>query len=141
LTFHSGETFQGLMPYYFQVLNPNRSLALNYCKWNDNNFGPKEECNQNEENCEDCRVRPIEAIGLIHFTACYKPWWCWFHGNDDLFSNQCRLLIHEWYKARSEMETTWGRSGTGKGAFEKDIFLGFCNQFGQDGYQLIKLPF
>jgi hypothetical protein len=58
------------MPYYFHVLHPGRALELNWCVWNVNNGGVHDrsgECDKRQEICEECRVRPIEDIGLIHF--------------------------------------------------------------------------
>ena len=150
LTFNIATTFQGLIPYYFQILYPGRSLELNYCVWNDNNFSPKQkiietastQCDPYEENCEDCRLRPIEKIGLVHYTICYKPWFCYIpDGNDRIHNKQCRVLLHEWFSARSEMERSWGRAGKGKRRYKVDTFLGFCSRRGLHGYQPIEEPF
>jgi hypothetical protein len=135
------------MPYYFQVLYPGRSLELNYCVWNNNNFPPLQvtpenpsgECASNQEDCEDCRLRPIEEIGLLHFTLCLKPWFCYVHLSEDTLHNEKCLVLHrEWFQSRSSMEKSWGRSGRGKGRFHADTFLGFCTHMGLDGYQQIR---
>jgi hypothetical protein len=146
LMLYQAMTFQGLMPYYFQVLYPGRALELNHCVWNNNNFSPRpgslDNCDPYQEHCEDCRVRPIETIGLVHYTLCYKPWFCYVHdGSDSRFNQQCQLLVHEWFKTRSEMERSWGRTGRGKRRFQMETFLGYCSRLGIKGYQPIEEPF
>jgi hypothetical protein len=96
------------------------------------------------ENCEDCRLRPMEDSGLIHFTGCVKPWLCFIHGGDDIVNNQkCYDFHREWFKARSAMEISLGRSGIGTGTFHSGLFLGYCHsQFDgvHDGYEKLKEP-
>lgn len=137
-------TFQGLVSYYFQIIHPGRAQELNYCVWDNVNIPPLQstpespngKCRTLQETCEDCRLRPIEKMGMIHFTACYKPWFCYVHhGDDSLHNNQCFILQHEWFKARSALEISWGRKGKGTGDFQPDLFLGFCNGWGYDGYR------
>jgi hypothetical protein len=141
------------MPYYFQILHPGRALELNDCVWNNHNYPSREKspddpigkCITRQENCEDCRLRPMEDSGLIHFTVCYKPWLCYSHGGDDLIQNQkCYEFLHEWFKTRSTMEISWGRSGKGTGDFQTDHFFGYCLQHYNgvdDGYQQLKEPY
>jgi hypothetical protein len=126
---------------------------LNSCVWNNNNFLNREKspddpigkCVTRQENCEDCRLRPIEDVGLIHFTLCYKPWFCYVHDGDDSVHNKnCYDFHSEWFKARSAMEISWGRSGIGTGTFHSDLFLGYClsGYNGEDnGYQKLKEPY
>jgi hypothetical protein len=140
------------VPYYFQILYPGRALELNYCIWNDNNYPPiktpkgqpesKGLCTTLQVNCEDCRLRPLEGTGSVHFTACYKPWLCHFHsGNDPIHNAKCHMLLREWFQTRSAMEQSWGRSGQGRGKYETDLFLGYCHDWGLPGYQALEGPF
>jgi lipopolysaccharide biosynthesis glycosyltransferase len=135
------------MPYYFHVLNPGRAVELNWCVWNNMNspsYYTKEndptyrQCYTQQEHCEDCRVRPIEEIALIHFTNCEKPWLCLFFDQDDDY-RLCRYLHREWFKARSGMEVSWGRSGNGTGNLQYDYFFGYCDV--TQGYQSIQKPY
>jgi hypothetical protein len=143
-------TFQGLIPYYFQLLQPGRALELNYCIWNNCNYPPKYatpenpsgECGSNQEDCEDCRLRPIEEIGSVHFTAtCHKPWFCYHHeSGDSLHNEKCGILVREWFKTRSAVEKSWGMSVRHTGTFYPEIFLGYCDGWGYDGYQRLTMP-
>jgi hypothetical protein len=143
-------TFQGLMPYYFHVLHPGRALELNWCVWNNmcspsydtkKNDPNYRECFTQQENCEDCRLRPIEEIGLIHFTFCQKPWLCHSQGTESDEDNLCRSFHHAWFKTRSAMEISWGRSGNGTSDFKYNHFLGYCSAHGKHGYQSIQKPY
>jgi hypothetical protein len=145
-------TFQGLMPYYFQILHPGRALELNWCVWNNmcsptRDKGPKEQdpigkCFTQQDDCENCRARPIEEIGLIHFTVCQKPWLCQLHEKEDVSHTLCRAFHHEWFKARAAMELSWGRSGKGPSAdYHVDHFLGYCKSYGSNGYQKLEKPY
>jgi len=100
------------------------------------------ECVTQQLNCEDCRLRPIERTGSVHFTACYKPWLCHYHGeNDTIHNDKCHVLLGKWFQTRSEMEQSWGRTGRGNGNYLEDLFLGYCNDWGLKGYQRLKEPF
>lgn len=145
-------TFQGLMPYYFQVLYPGRALELNWCIWNNmaspsrdhgnKNQDPVGKCLTRQEDCEDCRARPLSDIGLIHFTVCQKPWLCYLHGSDDLAHRLCHDMHHAWFAARAAMEVSWGRPGNGTHhKYYPDHFLGYCRSHGASGYQRIAKPY
>lgn len=129
---HADFTFQGLVPYYFQILYPGRALELNYCIWNDNNYLPiktpkghteaKGQCTTLQENCEDCRFRPLEGTESVHFTACYNPCLGHFHiGNDPIHNAKFHALLHEWFQTRSALEQSCGRSGHGQREYENRI--------------------
>jgi hypothetical protein len=138
--FRTDLTFQGLMPYYFQVLYPGRALELNWCVWDNmcvpsEYFDPRLEqpvgtCYSLQAVCENCSSRPITEIGLIHFTECGKPWRC-----QKPDQNSCCWNFHNaWFKTRSAMEQEWGRSGAGPSTFEMGLFLGYCSSYGSVGY-------
>ena len=149
--FYGSMTFQGIMPYYYNVLHPGEAVELNRCIYNQMCDNPRTgktkndavsgECRTNEEECEDCRERPIEDIVTTHYTVCQKPWWCLSHGQDRLQHRLCRKLTHEWYKVRSELEKSWGRSGKGPGHYETDVFFGYCESGGKKGYIPITKPY
>lgn len=99
------------------------------------------ECRTGQEDCEDCRSRPLEDVVTVHYTLCQKPWWCLPHDEGIIQKRLCRKLTHEWYKVRSELEKSWGRSGEGPGEWEKDHFFGYCKSRGKNGYVRIEEPY
>ena len=145
-------TFQGLMPYYFQILYPDRALELNWCRYN-NMCSPSYDTKKNEptvkicmtqqEHCEDCRLRSIQNISLIHFTVCQKPWLCQLHSGKSDEQKLCSAFHREWFKVRSMMEQSWGRSGVGpaKNNYHHDQFYGYCKSYGQHGYIPLQKPY
>ena len=148
--FWGGQTFQGLMPYYFQVLHPGRAVELNWCTFN-NMASPSRDggvvddkphgtCFTNQETCEDCRSRPIDQVVSTHFTVCQKPWNCMRLQKDILQMRLCRQFHHAWFQARSELEQSWGRSGWGEYSVEREHFFGFCKKNGLQGFTLIVQP-
>ena len=150
--FWGAMTFQGLIPYYFQVLHPNRAVELNWCVWNnmcspsrdkgvDSQDQPAGDCFTQQENCEDCRNRPVTDVALTHFTVCQKPWLCHGHDQNKIASRLCRDLHHAWFEMRSSMEISWGRSGWGTGLWNRDHFRGYCSSYGKAGYQAIEKPY
>ena len=151
--FWGAMTFQGLIPYYFQVLHPGRAVELNWCVWNnmcspsrdkgvdEDKDEPVGECLTQQENCEDCRLRPVTDIALTHFTVCQKPWTCQRMAQNIITQRLCRDLHHAWFETRSAMEKSWGRSGSGSGNVDKEHFNGFCTSVGKRGYEAIKKPY
>jgi hypothetical protein len=149
--FWGAMTFQGLMPTYFQILHPGTAVELNWCVW-DNMASPSrerkivddkptEECFTQQDNCEDCRNRPIEEVALTHFTVCQKPWLCMAWKQDAMTDRMCRAFHHAWFQERSAMEQSWGRTGFGDGTWERDHNFGNCHRFGEKGYRKIALPY
>jgi hypothetical protein len=149
--FWGGQTFQGIMPYYYHILHPVQSIALNWCTFNNMgspsrndgivNDQPRGACYTGADECEDCRARDISSVALVHYTVCQKPWLCMRHAADALENRLCRQFHHAWFRERSLMEQSWGRSGRGTGSFDEDHFYGYCTAFGKKGYQLIKEPY
>lgn len=80
--FYGAMTFQGIMPYYYDVLHPGESIELNRCVVNQMCDNPRDgktidnivhgNCRTGEEDCEDCRNRPLEDIITTHYTLCQK---------------------------------------------------------------------
>jgi hypothetical protein len=150
--FWGSMTFQGLLPYYYKILHPGRAVEFNRCIYNNmcsnhrtekavNDTHLPGDCFTQEEDCEDCRARPVEEIVSTHFTVCQKPWLCMRHAKDAINHRLCRSLHAQWYLARSEMETSWGRSGYGNGTGDREHFHGYCHKFGERGYDLIQKPY
>jgi len=139
-------TTPGLIPYYYDVIrNGEESVDLNHCIYNQMadvpRSGPKLKCTTGEDECEDCRLTPLENIVSAHFTNCLKPWHCVSHKADNIEHWLCRKLHHEWFRIRSALEQNWGRNATGPGPWAPEHFLGFCQRFGKKGYLNITRPF
>lgn len=149
--FYGSMTFQGIIPYFYDVLHPDTAVELNHCVFNQMADNPRNErtvndvvhgkCMTGEDDCEDCRSRPLEEVITAHFTLCQKPWWCLPQDQDKIQQRLCRKLHHEWYRIRSELEESWSRPAIGDGDFQKDHFYGACKSHGQKGYIYIKEPF
>ena len=148
--FHGFMTFQGILPYYYDILHKNEALELNRCIYNqmmdnprDNSAAdnPNQKCRTNQDECEDCRSRKLEDIVSAHFTFCPKPWTCFPNDVDTIELRLCRELQHEWFQIRSDLEQSWGRDAVGSGNFQKDHFFGFCSDHGKSGYMNIQPPY
>jgi hypothetical protein len=134
----------GLLPYYYDYLYPNQSVDLNRCIYNQMSDTPRQEngkCKTGEEECEDCRTRPVEDLASVHFTNCLKPWHCVAHQQEGLTHELCRKMHQEWFRVRSMLEKAWGRNATGPGQWHREQFYGFCTRHGKKGYLNITQPF
>lgn len=146
--FYGGMTIQGLLPWYYEYIHPGRSVELNRCRYNnmsdkpylqrDNGTRP---CRTKEEKCEDCRYTKFDDVFTFHFTICQKPWMCLGYKLRKEEFKLCRTMNRKWYMLRSELEASWGRSGTGTGSFNHDHYNGFCSGNGVKNYQQIQKPY
>ena len=149
--FHGSMTFQGIIPYYYNVLHKGTSIELNRCIFNQMCDNPRTgrtvddvvsgECRTGEKDCQDCRTTELDKIVTTHYTLCQKPWWCLPHDQNAIQHRLCRKLTHEWYSIRSDLELSWGRQGKGPGTFAVDIFHGYCKMQGKHGYIPIEQPY
>lgn len=149
--FYGSMTFQGLIPYYYDVLHVSEAVELNRCVYNQMGDNPKDQrtvndithgrCRTNQDECEDCRSRPLSDIVTSHFTLCQKPWLCLPQDSDIIQQRLCRKLHHEWHRIRADLEESWGRKHFGSGTFQKDHFYGHCTKFGKNGYIPIEQPY
>lgn len=150
--FYGSLTIQGILPYYYDILHPGESVDLNRCVYDQMCDNPRDKktvndmvygnCRTGEKDCEDCRSRPLEDIVSVHFTLCQKPWQCLAHAQDMIQHRLCRKLTHEWYRIRSDLEKSWGRSGRGPGIKkDSDQFFGYCKRPGGKGYVPIAKPY
>ena len=89
---YGGQTFQGIIPYYFKFLhdseNGDRFIELNNAKYNYMAFE------------EDPRVSALD-LKSVHFTVCQKPWNCYRGASD-----RCSLLHTMWWNERNLLEKT-----------------------------------
>jgi hypothetical protein len=148
--FYGSMTFQGILPYYYDLLHPGHVVELNRCIYNNMCDNPRDKrtlndivdgkCRDGRDVCEDCRSQPVEDIVTTHYTLCQKPWLCNPHDTDALQHRLCRKLHHEWFKIRSSLEESWGRGAYGPGDHDKEQFYGFCKERLEKGYVPIDLP-
>jgi hypothetical protein len=148
--FYGAMTVQGILPYYYDVLHPGETIDLNRCIYDQMCDNPRNKktvndivngkCLTEELECEDCRSRPLEDIISVHFTICQKPWNCLAHKQDVIQQRLCRKLTHEWFRIRSDLEKSWGRSGVGEGKWDTSNFFGYCKSERRKGYLPIKIP-
>ena len=127
-------------------------MELNHCEWNQMCINPRDKptkndivdgrCRTGEADCPDCRSLPLEQVKTTHYTLCQKPWWCLPHDADRIQERLCRKLLHEWYRVRSDLEKSWGRTGMGPGNWKQtDHFYGYCKKSGEPGYIPIAKPY
>lgn len=105
--FWGGQTIQGIMPYYYHVIHPDRGQEMNRCQYNhmvDNPYYPNtKRCIDGSMNCEDCRLSNPDDVYSAHFTICQKPWTCTEHVNP---RNKvvCAAFHQKWFQLRDEFE-------------------------------------
>lgn len=148
--FYGSMTFQGLIPYYYDVIKPGFAVELNRCIYNNMCDNPRDKktvndvvdgnCRDGRDDCEDCRSQPLEDIVTTHFTLCQKPWLCIPQDQDQIQHRLCRKLHNEWFRVRSSLEESWGRVAFGPGQYQKEQFYGFCEKRSEKGYVRIDHP-
>lgn len=83
---------QGLVAYFYDIIQPNTSIELNSCRYNymagDVMYGkggkawmPQKrellgKCRSGQDSCEDCTKTDLSLVYNVHFTNCRKPWTC-----------------------------------------------------------------
>lgn len=149
--FYGSMTFQGIIPYFYDVLHVGEAVELNRCVYNQMADNPKDKrtvqdvpqgrCRTGQEECEDCRNRLLSEVVTTHFTLCQKPWLCMPQDSDIIQQRLCRKLHHEWHRIRADLEHSWGRQHVGSGIFQKEHFYGHCSKSGKAGYLPIQQPF
>ena len=142
--FWGGQTIQGIMPYYYNIVHPDRAMELNRCVYNcmvDNPYRVNTmKCQDGKETCQDCRLQKPELVSSAHFTICQKPWTCTYHSNP---RNKvlCEVFHAKWFALRDELEreievdTSYRVTQT---AFKAS--MGMCKAYGDNKYIPIPLP-
>jgi hypothetical protein len=147
--FWGSTTFQGLLPYYFQVLNPGHALELDWRIYNNMNSPRSDRLKRGEEtieycftpDCQDVRDTPFEDVFSVHFTNCQKPWKCLANSGDNPKTALCRAMHRAWFQYRSELEKSWGRPGRGSHNETNEHLRGYCSDYGEGGYEAIQQPY
>ncbi|KAL3782470.1 hypothetical protein HJC23_002221 [Cyclotella cryptica] len=166
--FYGSMTFQGIIPYFYDHLHPGTGVELNHCVYNNMADNPRDKPTKNDvvsgscrdgynrpdknDQCEDCRSRPIEDVVTTHFTLCQKPWECLAQDGDRIQERLCRKFHAEWYRIRENLETTTlGQKQVDLtnqneveqergGKYQPQHFRGYCKSSGKKGYIAMKVP-
>ncbi|KAL7517855.1 hypothetical protein ACHAWX_002732 [Stephanocyclus meneghinianus] len=165
--FSGSMSFQGIIPYFYDHFHPGTGVELNRCVYNNMADNPRDQPTENvpsgsckdgynrpdhNDQCEDCRSRPIEEVVTIHFRLCQKPWECPERDENRIQEDLCRQFHAEWYRIREDLETSiWGRKRLGLsnehevkkekgGKYQYQHFRGYCWSHGKNGYIPLKAP-
>ena len=147
-------TFQGIVPYFYDAIVPDTATEVSRCIYNAQADNPRTlpshtygDCRDGQPDCQDCRESDISTIVAAHFTLCQKPWNCLPHNDYDIRHKLCRMMHHEWFRIRKDLEDTWYAKTMDesikerqKGNFQLDQFYGFCNRQGARGYINMIVP-
>jgi len=124
---YGGQTFQGVIPYYFQYVHKDAKgpedekkywREADSCIYNNmgdntnekgrdqatilfvgarSNPGPNHNPNHNPNQA----TVPVKEVKTAHFTVCQKPWdFCWIGQGKPL----CQEFHEEWWKVRNQLE-------------------------------------
>uniref|UniRef100_A0A7S3HGE2 Uncharacterized protein n=1 Tax=Spumella elongata TaxID=89044 RepID=A0A7S3HGE2_9STRA len=139
--FWGGQTIQGIMPYYYNIVHPERALELNRCEYNcmvDNPYRPNTLiCQDGQKTCQDCRLQTPEKVYSAHFTICQKPWTCTYHNNPRNME-LCKVFHAKWFQLRDEFEKELGLDTSYRAVntpFKES--LGMCKSYGDSKYMPI----
>ena len=88
-----GRTIQGLFPYYYTHVAPERSKEVPICTYN--NMGDSDECKRT----------PVAEVRNAHFTVCQKPWYCARIADP---TSLCAQLVEKWFALRRDFEQRLG---------------------------------
>jgi len=85
-----GQTVQGLLAYYYSMVEPDKGLAIDPCRYNS------------MATTKECKDYPWEQVASIHYTYCQKPWKC--HRTEGI----CEPMHNFWWKTRQNLEEAQG---------------------------------
>lgn len=170
--------YQGVVAYFYDQYKPNTAVELNACRWNqvvadviwrgptrmDLNGTCREypktipqqpvslKLLQENTDCEDCRITPVDLVKTVHYTACKKPWECvvpyprqakdsrqQYRLNHLTNVTTCGLLFRKWFAARQQVEkllltkvpSNQYQPPTRNGKYHPEWFMGYCQGPGQ----------
>jgi hypothetical protein len=83
----------------------------------------------------------MNDIMTAHFTLCQKPWTCNPHAENMIQHRLCRIMHHQWFHIRSDLEQMWGRTGYGSSTWDAEHFFGYCSHSGDQGYIPMTQPY
>lgn len=155
--FQGAMAYQGAVAYFYDFYRNNTAVELNACLWNQvvadviwrgperkDEYHGKCRQFQQHDDCQDCRVTPVELVKSVHYTACKKPWECTLphprktrnpaqqYRVDNLTNiTTCGKLFAKWFEYRREFEqrlqeTAGVTPSVSDGTYEPESFLGYC---------------
>jgi len=89
-----GQTVQGLVSYYVNIVVPGSGVVLDPCEYNSM---------ASTKDCEQSAKAHIDAVKSIHYTVCQKPWECRRGAN-----GVCAAFLHAWWMVRDDLEKAQG---------------------------------
>jgi len=89
-----GQTVQGLVSYYVNVIVPGSGVVLDPCEYNSM---------ASTKDCEHSPKSHIDVVKSIHYTVCQKPWECRRGAN-----GVCAAFLHAWWMVRDDLEKAQG---------------------------------
>lgn len=92
-----GQTVQGLLAYFANLVEPTLGKPLDPCEYNS------------MATTKVCRRVDFNLVKSIHYTVCQKPWEC-RQGDNEI----CAKFLHAWWLVRNDLEMSHGLSTTGR---------------------------
>jgi hypothetical protein len=94
-----GSTIQGILPYYFGTIAPKHWWKrIDHCVYNYMGI----------ENCTKV-AKPLLDIKSAHFTACQKPWECFWEVHAEFQNHHCVYLQSQWWHFRDMFQRRVGK--------------------------------
>lgn len=87
-----GQTIQGLLAYYANLIDTSKGFPLDPCVYNSMSSTPP------------CSKVDFSTVKSIHYTVCQKPWEC--HRGD--YKSICSKFLHAWWMIREDLEKLQG---------------------------------
>lgn len=142
--YFGAQQIQGICSFYYDYRHPGTAVELNKCFYNAMADSPRQEkngkCRDGREECQDCRVVPIESIKSVHFTLCAKPWKCPSWGGLSAQTKSiCAEFHKEWFRIREDLDKTKALEfgdefKRPEGIHRPDVYRGYCKSNGERGY-------
>jgi hypothetical protein len=118
---YGGQTFQGVMPYFYQNLHGGDWQEVDSCVYDSmaastNSDGRKQ------------HAVPFKEVKTFHFTLCQKPWSCYLPNKDRDEHVLCMAMHDRWWEVRTSYEKKMGLAPTGRckgkeGSYDKLKFV------------------
>jgi hypothetical protein len=97
---YGGQTYQGLIPFFYQSAKAGKALTyeeVDSCLYN--NMAASTNTKKRKQD-----TVPVKEIKTFHFTVCQKPWSCNPHGGIPV----CKELHTKWWALRASFEKELG---------------------------------
>ena len=157
--YYGAMQIQGIMSYFYDHFHPTTAVELNRCYYNNMVDNPRSIIGEHKGKCrvgggsvcEDCRVKKMSEIKLVHFTECKKPWDCGVEdGSVDRGGTEmglCNEFYKRWFWVRRELEKSWNyavyqenHGNVSRSHWIYHNYFGYCTMQGSKGYKELKIP-